>query len=107
MAKIGDAIAQARAEKGLTQSELAERAGTSQSAISQIEKGERTPSFATATQIAAALGVSMADLLGVVPSGLAAEDLTHFRKRKALSDESKKALDNYLGFLLSTDKKKD
>lgn len=106
MAKVGEAIAQARAAKRLTQQELAERAGTSQSAISQIEKGERAPSFATASQIADALGVSVADLLGVVPPGLAAEEITHFRNRKTLSEESRKALDSYLAFLLASEQKK-
>jgi transcriptional regulator with XRE-family HTH domain len=102
MARVGDVIAQVRAEKGLTQSRLAELAKTSQSAISQIEKGERSPSFATVAQIAKALDVGVADLLGVVPAELEEADAVHFRKRKQLSDASREQLDKYLTFLLGT-----
>lgn len=106
MSDIGATVAQVRAEKGLTQEQLATLAKTSQSAISQIEKGERTPSFATIRQLATALEVSVADLLGVVPDKLGDEDVVHFRKRKHLSEHSKIALDEYLTFLLAKEPKK-
>ncbi len=48
----------------LSQTALARRAGLSQAAISQIEAGERDPSFSTCVAIAKALGVTHAYLLG-------------------------------------------
>jgi transcriptional regulator with XRE-family HTH domain len=46
MAGIGnDLIREARKRAGLTQAELAQRAGTTQSAIARIETGDTAPSF--------------------------------------------------------------
>lgn len=44
-----------RIEKGLTQKELAEKAGTKQSAISRLESGDYNPSFDFLQKIAKAL----------------------------------------------------
>ncbi len=46
-----------RAELGLTQEQLAERMGTSHSAISRIESGQHRTSVATLERLAQALGV--------------------------------------------------
>jgi transcriptional regulator with XRE-family HTH domain len=53
-----DEFLQARAERGLTQAELAERLGTTQSAVARMEsgKGKHSPSIATLTKYADALG---------------------------------------------------
>ena len=46
MAGIGnDLVREARKRAGLTQAELAQRAGTTQSAIARIESGDTAPSF--------------------------------------------------------------
>jgi ribosome-binding protein aMBF1 (putative translation factor) len=50
-------VIQRRAELGLTQEEVAERMGTSHSAISRIESGEHRTSVATLQRLAEALGV--------------------------------------------------
>jgi transcriptional regulator with XRE-family HTH domain len=55
----------ARVERGLTQTELARRAGTSQSAVARIEAGHTSPTVDTLTRIAAALGMTLA----LEPSG--------------------------------------
>lgn len=53
-----DEIFRARAESGLTQAEVAARAGTTQSAIARLESGSRkhSPSIATLQRYADALG---------------------------------------------------
>lgn len=64
MAKeIGDKIRRFRKERGLTQSDLADRSGVSFRAIQNIEAGERTPRSDTVEMIAQALGVQPGELL--------------------------------------------
>jgi DNA-binding XRE family transcriptional regulator len=45
-----------RTEQGLTQEQLAERVGTSHSAISRLESGQHSASFETLRRVAHALG---------------------------------------------------
>lgn len=53
-----DEVLRARAEAGLTQAEVAERIGTTQSAIARLESGalKHSPSIATLQKYAKALG---------------------------------------------------
>jgi transcriptional regulator with XRE-family HTH domain len=53
-----DEVLRARAESGLTQAEVAERVGTTQSAIARLESAEpkHSPSIATLRKYAKALG---------------------------------------------------
>jgi len=53
-----DEVFKARVESGLTQAEVAERAGTTQSAIARLESaaGKHSPSIATLQRYAKALG---------------------------------------------------
>ena len=53
-----DQVLKARAQTGLTQAEVAERVGTTQSAIARLESGARkhSPSIATLQRYARALG---------------------------------------------------
>lgn len=53
--KIGQSIQEARQSKGMTQSELAEATGTSQSAINRIEKGGQNVSLEMIARISEAL----------------------------------------------------
>jgi transcriptional regulator with XRE-family HTH domain len=48
-----------REKRGLTQKELAERLGTTQSAIARLEAGNIAPSLPTLDKVAAALGVEL------------------------------------------------
>ena len=48
-----------REKKGLSQRELAERVGTTQSAIARLEAGNVSPSLPTLDKIAAALGAEV------------------------------------------------
>ncbi len=60
----GSIIRQARKAKGLTQLQLADRAGTVQSVVAELEKGTRTSaSLRTVKGLAAALDLKVDDLL--------------------------------------------
>lgn len=53
---LATAVIAARAPAGLTQAQLAERMGTSQSAIARLEGGRAKPSVATLEKLAKATG---------------------------------------------------
>lgn len=53
-----------RTEKGLTQAQLAEMLNVQQSMISMIENEERNPSVDVLLKLAAALGVTVDELIG-------------------------------------------
>jgi transcriptional regulator with XRE-family HTH domain len=54
-AQIAERVAERRAEMGLSQRELAEMVGTTQSAIARLERGGRPPRIDTLMNIADAL----------------------------------------------------
>ena len=56
---IGTIVARARAQAGLTQRQMAERAGTSQPAVARIERGQGSPSVATVERLVRAAGFDM------------------------------------------------
>jgi transcriptional regulator with XRE-family HTH domain len=56
MSQAGDLIMQARRRSGLSQRELARRAGTTQAAISRIERGLEEPTLERLEQVLAGLG---------------------------------------------------
>jgi transcriptional regulator with XRE-family HTH domain len=60
-------IARARIARGLTQTQLAERAGTSQSSIARLESGKGAPSLSYLTRVAHALGLRVE--VRLVPDG--------------------------------------
>lgn len=66
-------IRRLREARGLSQRELAERVGTTQSAIARLEAGNNSPSLPTLDRIAAALGaeltVSLTDLDELTSAG--------------------------------------
>jgi transcriptional regulator with XRE-family HTH domain len=55
---LGERVREVRENLGLSQAEVAERAGVSSGLVGQIERGEVQPSLATLEALAAALGVS-------------------------------------------------
>lgn len=56
---VGSAVRAARRRAGVSQSELAERAGTSQPSITRLEKGQVSPTVITLDRIARALGTDL------------------------------------------------
>ncbi|MFQ5700823.1 MAG: helix-turn-helix domain-containing protein [Acidobacteriota bacterium] len=65
--KIGDRIAKWRHRRGHSQAMVARRAGIDPSYLSRIETGRVHPTVRMAMKIAAALRVSLEDLLGPTP----------------------------------------
>jgi transcriptional regulator with XRE-family HTH domain len=67
---LGLNIRRIRESKNMTQLELAEKVGLTNTSLSQMEKGKMTPSLATLERIAAVLGVPISDLFRNDPTGL-------------------------------------
>lgn len=60
---VGQAIAEARNEKGMSQRELASKTGVMQAEISKIEQGKGNPTLLTLQKIAKSLGRSISSFL--------------------------------------------
>lgn len=60
---MADKLRILRAQKGLTLRQLEERSGVSKDAISEIERGLRTPRISTVLSLAGGLGVDPQELL--------------------------------------------
>jgi len=56
---FADQLKRLREDAGISQYELARRAGLSKQAMSQLELGQRQPSWATVVKLAEALDVSV------------------------------------------------
>src|SRR3954471_24683311 len=66
MARIGSLVRDARRHRGLTQHQLAERLGTSQSAVARIEQGGQNLTLDLLGRLSAALE---SELISVGPTG--------------------------------------
>lgn len=64
-AALGEAIRQARAERGLSQEGLADAAEMHVTHIGGLERGVRNPSYATLVRLSGALGVKPGELVGL------------------------------------------
>lgn len=60
VSELGSKVARARAERGWSLAQLAQRAGLSAAAVHKVEKSGMTPTIASLMKIAAALGKSVA-----------------------------------------------
>jgi transcriptional regulator with XRE-family HTH domain len=61
--KIGEKIKQARLQQGVTQAEVAEKAGLNTNYYARIERGEASATIEAIQKIAKALKVTSADIL--------------------------------------------
>ena len=61
---IGDKLKEVRTRRLLTQNELADKAGVSQSTIANIERNNAEPQFRTIRKLAKALDIDPTELLG-------------------------------------------
>jgi len=98
----------AREYRGLTQGELAERAGLQPSAISHFETGTRKPSFDNLRLLADTLDVTTDYLLGRVAEfkELAGADKLH-RHYNALQESDRKFADDLITLLASKSATRD
>ena len=99
MNDFGRRLQEIRTDAGLTQSGLARALNTSQSAISQMERGEREPSFRMLRRLGRALGVSPGHLLGRDVDELSPAEQVHFRQYRSLPDEAKEEIRNFAEYL--------
>ncbi len=60
---LGRAIRTSRVQAGLTQEQVALRAGLDRAGVVRIELGQQSPTTDTLIRIAAALGVTVSDLV--------------------------------------------
>jgi len=63
LSALGDAIREHRVRAGLTQAELAHRAGIGRPHLNHIEGGRKNPTVVVLVHLAASLGVAPGDLL--------------------------------------------
>ena len=62
--RIAVNVKRVRKERGLSQEELADRAGVHRTYVSQIERGVKNATFVSLDKIAQALGTPLAELVG-------------------------------------------
>lgn len=74
---LGKAIRQLREERGATQEAVAHKAGVTAATYGLIERGQSNPTWATLTDIADALGVSMIEIANLTSHSGA----THGRRK--------------------------
>ena len=60
--KTGQVLKDARISKGLTQLQLAKKAGIYPNTYAKIERGEQDPSFATVKKLAKVLDLDLSDI---------------------------------------------
>jgi len=98
---FGERLRKTREDKGLSQSELAEKTGLQPSAISHFESARRSPSFDNLKRLADALSVSVDSLLNRQPvpgaAGPVPEQL--FRNFERLSAEDQTTLADFAKML--------
>lgn len=106
--EFGSRLRKIRDDKGLSQSELAEKAGMQPSAISHFESGRRAPSFDNLKRLADALSLTVDYLLGrqadPQTAGPKAEQL--FRNFERLSADDQETVTNFAKMLAEKDKKR-
>ncbi|MFN2397628.1 MAG: helix-turn-helix domain-containing protein [Gemmatimonadaceae bacterium] len=91
---VGSVLEQARKWAGLTQRDLALRAGTSQPAIARLEQGHASPTFATLERLAAAAGFDLrVELVPRLPNDPVVEVYKRAIDRTLLRENLKKSVD--------------
>ena len=88
---VGDRIRDVRSKAGLTQFQLAERAGLNLSWLGQIERGQRTSTIITVDKICRALNISVGEFFSESKkSSIQEDDFFMGELRELLKGQSKK-----------------
>jgi transcriptional regulator with XRE-family HTH domain len=104
MADLGENLRTARRRTGLSQKQLAVAVGVSQAMVSQLERGEKSPSLDLFERIAYALGVSASYLLGDVPHSVSEEEALYLAQLRRLTPTARERLRRYGQELLEEEK---
>lgn len=92
-------IRKLRKAKGLTQKQLAELIGVTESAVNQYESEKKRPKYETLLRLCEALGCSVADLIGeqeLTDLGFSAFERILIEKYRTLDEYGKKAVEAVL-----------
>lgn len=87
---FGQRLARIREDAGHNQRWLAEAAGLSQSEISQLESGVRSPTYKTLCKLAKAMDLPPGYLMGDELHGLSASERALVRQYRSLSEPGRK-----------------
>ena len=103
-----DILKKTRESKGLSQADLATKAGMQPSAISHFESGRRAPSFDNLKKIADALAVTIDYLLGreAVPASAGPTAQKLFRNFEQMSAEDQDDLAKFAAMLAEKNRRK-
>jgi len=82
VAALGERVKLLRSRAGLTLEDLAAQSKVSRAMISNVERGEKSPTLAIIVRIARGLGVSLSELLGAAPE---TADVSVIKSEKRLS----------------------
>ena len=96
--EIGGLVTDARVRANLSQRELAQRAGTSQSAVARIESGAVSPSFETVRRLVEACGFELR--VTVAPAGASDPVVDAYKRdvdRTLLRENLRKTVEQRLG----------
>ena len=110
--EIGARIKEIRKKRGLTQVQLAKKAGISQSALSDIESqvSSKRPSATTIQLLASALGTTVAELMGeTVETRLPTDDEIKFALSNGdepITDAQFEEVKKFVSFIRSRDANK-
>lgn len=80
--RVADEIRKAREERNLSQTALAARVGTTRASISNIERGQQSPSLFLFCRIAAAMDIFPPDLLKEALEGHSSSGLVEIKDDK-------------------------
>lgn len=97
----GSVVMEARTRAGLTQQQLADRAGTSQPAIARLESGQASPTLTTIERLVAAAGFAIR--VELIPTAAPDPIVERYKRdvdRTLLRENLRKSVDQRLSSLV-------